>query len=134
MIDDAFAAEHRSRLYRQAETVAVPRHLRDGLVRYIVDGIRPGSFLCAVLANDLLSAVSLGDPESLAGLKPLMLFIVNEAPNSGVRSYENIAAFVKRRAAERAAVECDHADLDPAAPSTPDTSYLEVRHPNGAHR
>lgn len=28
----------------------------------------------------------------------------------------------------------DPADLDPAAASTPDASYLEVRHPDGRHR
>lgn len=36
-------------------TSEMPMHLRDGLVRYFNDGILPGSFLQAVLCNDLTS-------------------------------------------------------------------------------
>lgn len=58
----------------------VPEHLQPGLVRYLGDGIRPGGFLCAVLANDLAGAVSRADGDSAKGLVPLVRFLFDYAP------------------------------------------------------
>lgn len=125
-------------LAARALEAGVPKHLINGLVRYAVDGLRPGGFLVACLANDLLNAARRADPESLAGLGAVARFIVEHVPGRAVLSYENVDRFIRDRAAERAIrgddEDLDPADLDPATPSTPDTSYLEVRHPNGAHR
>lgn len=47
------AAERAAQIYRdEMARLNVPEHLRDGLVHYLVSRIRPGSFLCAVLADD----------------------------------------------------------------------------------
>ncbi len=58
----------------------VPDHLREGLVRYFKDGVLPGSFLQAVLCNDLTQAVSRADPRAFAGLRRLVEFLMWEAP------------------------------------------------------
>jgi hypothetical protein len=58
----------------------VPPHLRPGLVRYFGDGILPGSFLQAVLVNDLRQAIQRADPESLDGLPALVQCLVATAP------------------------------------------------------
>lgn len=58
----------------------VPPHLRDGILNYAVDGRRIGSFLTAVVSNDLHQAVARGDDNSLAGLKGLMQFLYNYSP------------------------------------------------------
>lgn len=58
----------------------VPEHLRDGLVRYFSDGILPGSFLQAVLCNDLAQAVTRADPVAFHGLRALMAFLDACAP------------------------------------------------------
>ena len=58
----------------------VPEHLRDGLARYVIHGIVPGSFLCAVLGNDLHGAIRYGDDDSLAGIKSIITFLWNSTP------------------------------------------------------
>jgi hypothetical protein len=58
----------------------VPEHLRNGLLRWVMDGIRPGDFLFCVLSNDLMGAFRRADPESRAGIWPLILFLENDAP------------------------------------------------------
>jgi hypothetical protein len=58
----------------------IPEHLREGLERYLVHRIRPGSFLCSVLDNDLREAVTRADPESLVALPRLAVLLYNEAP------------------------------------------------------
>jgi hypothetical protein len=58
----------------------IPEHLRGGLARHLVHGIRTGGFLEAVLENDLARAVAYGDDKALAGIKPLIVFLENYAP------------------------------------------------------
>jgi len=58
----------------------VPEHLREGLARYVIHGIVPGSFLSAVLGNDLHGAIRYGDDDSLAGIKPIITFLYNSTP------------------------------------------------------
>lgn len=53
----------------------VPAHLVPGLRRFIDEGQLPGDFLRAVLENDLKATVARADPESLAGLRPLLVFM-----------------------------------------------------------
>lgn len=68
----------------------VPEHLIDGLVLYVTHGYRPGSFLSAVLANDLMGAINNADPESAAGLVvALCRFITHAVPAEchGSRAY-----------------------------------------------
>lgn len=58
----------------------IPEHLRGGLARHLVHGIRTGGFLEAVLENDLARAFSYSDDASIAGIKPLIVFLENYAP------------------------------------------------------
>lgn len=68
----------------------VPEHLRAGLIRYLVQRIRPGGFLVAVLKNDLAETLRRADPVSFAGLPSIRLFLDNEAPSP---SWGSPAAF-----------------------------------------
>jgi len=58
----------------------VPEHLREGLVRYFSDGILPGSFMQAVLCNDLAQAVARADQASFIGLRHIVAFLEQCAP------------------------------------------------------
>jgi hypothetical protein len=71
----------------------VPSHLREGIVRYAIDGGHVGHFLTAVVSNDLHEAVSRGDDPSLAGLKGLMQFLYNYAPAPCWGSPAKVAAW-----------------------------------------
>jgi hypothetical protein len=58
----------------------VPEGLIDGLVLYVVHGLVPGSFLLAVLDNDLMEAFSRADARSTVHMKNLVMFIYNDMP------------------------------------------------------
>lgn len=58
----------------------VPEQLHEGLVRYLVHRVPPGSFLLAVLTNDLTRAIARGNDVCLAGLPALVRFLYHDAP------------------------------------------------------
>lgn len=64
----------------QSEWLAIPTHLRPGLARYLVHGVRPGGFLRAFIDNDLLDAVCRAADATYAGFRPMAVFLVNYAP------------------------------------------------------
>lgn len=66
--------------FRRSLAGKVPEHLREGLARYILRGIPPGSFLRAVLCNDLYGAIRHGDDDSIAGLLDIIMFLSNDCP------------------------------------------------------
>jgi hypothetical protein len=67
-------------LAERAREAGVPAHLIGGLVRYLDDRILPGSFLQAVLCNDLEQAVGRADPASFLALPALLTFLRHETP------------------------------------------------------
>lgn len=74
--------------YDSSIVAAVPKRLVDGVTRYVEYGILPGSFLRAVLSNDLMGAVRRADPESLASLPALCCWIYNAVPRHVYGSIE----------------------------------------------
>lgn len=67
---------------RQAHLLncGVPEHDWDGLSLWIDEGINPGSFLMAVLRNDLREACSCADAINRHALFAIVLFLSNHAP------------------------------------------------------
>lgn len=74
----------------------LPIHLRDGLERFIIQGGPVGSFLTAVLDNDLREAVSRADDDSLKALKPILQFLYGFAPAGCHGSPKNRLAWQAR--------------------------------------
>ena len=60
----------------------IPKYTLDSLTRYVEHGIPPGSFLCAVLENNLVRAVGRADRENLAALPDIVKYIYNELPST----------------------------------------------------
>jgi hypothetical protein len=58
----------------------LPEHLRDGMKRWIEFGIRPGSFLLAILHNDLEQACLRADAYSMYRMADIAKFMALEAP------------------------------------------------------
>jgi hypothetical protein len=54
-----------------------------GMKRYIEDGIPPGSFLQAVLSNDLVEAFAYADTYSRMQIEEYANFLYNELPGRG---------------------------------------------------
>lgn len=75
----------------------VPEHLHGGLVRYIVHRIPPGSFMEAVLSNDLREAMGRADEASRHGLFEIVSFLYNNAPCGCWGSPANVKAWLKGR-------------------------------------
>lgn len=58
----------------------VPIQLHDGLILYLTRRIRPGSFLCAVIRNDLKEACKRADEACGPNLTRIVGFLFNHAP------------------------------------------------------
>lgn len=73
---------------------AVPEHLHEGLLNYFERHRPTGGFLRAVLENDMASAVVRADAVSLAGLRDLLLFLVNEAPQGSWGTADRVSRWL----------------------------------------
>ncbi|MFE3839652.1 hypothetical protein, partial [Pseudogemmobacter sonorensis] len=71
-------------------------HMRDGMQRYIDRGINPGSFMTAVLSNDLMEAVRRGDDQNRTRLHDYVIFLYNEAPAWCFGSPRNVEAWIAK--------------------------------------
>jgi hypothetical protein len=85
----------------------IPERIRQGLDRYYNDGVLPGSFLWAVLTNDLVSAVHRADPESYAALREIVLYVYNELPCECYGTQKKMLAWSDKKRAERLAREVE---------------------------
>jgi hypothetical protein len=84
----------------------IPQKYHGGLVRYIISGLKPGSFLCSVLANDLLFAVCRADDEvTLEHLKALVRFLNSEVPMECHGSHKLVVEYM---AAKQKQFEKEH--------------------------
>lgn len=83
--------------------VAVPARIMEALGRYIDGHIATGSFLRAVLENDLKGALGRADPECRAALHAIVAYLYNEAPGDCWGSKEAVRDWLAAR----------HADEDP---------------------
>lgn len=72
----------------------IPASLRGGLVRYLADRIRPGSYLLAVLSGDLIAAMRASDPVSLDALGRLTRWLWEHAPVESWGTPEAVAAWL----------------------------------------
>lgn len=79
----------------------VPAHLKLGLRMYLERGVIPGSFLQAVLKNDLAEAIAHADNASLAGLKGLVSYLFNHVPTVAWKSREAVMDWASTSQAAR---------------------------------
>jgi hypothetical protein len=72
----------------------IPEHMRGTVRRYFLKGIPPGSFLTAVLSNDLMGALNRGDEENRNALPQYGAFLYNYVPNGSFGSPERVKAWL----------------------------------------
>lgn len=65
-------------------------HMVHGLQLYIEKGIKPGSFLQAVLANDFIKAATRADSTNIELLHEWAIFMLNEMPDDCWGSWETV--------------------------------------------
>jgi len=72
----------------------------NGLERYIIDHIRPGGFLTAVLQNDLQMTTATADDDNFKKIKEWCQFIYNELPQKCWGSKEKVEKWVNQTKSE----------------------------------
>lgn len=80
----------------------IPQHLHGGIVRYLRDGVIPGSFLQAIISNELRQACAAADMSlNMGHLKALTGWLRDCAPLGSFGSLEKMQAWSNARHAER---------------------------------
>lgn len=74
------------------EYSAIPERMQEGLKRYVIDRLRPGDFITAVVQNDLRNAVGHADDENLPLIPLYVRWFYNRAPS---RCHGSPKAFVE---------------------------------------
>jgi len=92
----------RDELYYREKLAAahIPEHMHDGYVLYLLHGIPPGSFLTAVLTNDLREACGRADEVNRAALYQHVFFLYNYAPRNALGSLENVREWMQQHSSE----------------------------------
>jgi len=73
--------------------LALPEHMRGGVVRYVLYGIIPGSFLQSVIKSDLFMALRTADSTNAYALHRYGTFFFNYAPAECFGSPEQMEAW-----------------------------------------
>ena len=87
----------KKRMEEQFARYNLPPYMWDGLDRYMTHGILPGSFLTAVLSNDLKEAVARADENNQRSLVNWVGFLYNTAPTACWGSPERFENWTKQR-------------------------------------
>lgn len=75
----------------------LPAHMHGAVKRYVMHGIPPGSFLTAVICNDLREAFARADDENAAAMQNWVRFFYNSTPSGCWGSPEAFADWSKAR-------------------------------------
>lgn len=75
----------------------IPEYMMAGLLRYIEHGIPPGSFLEAVLENDLKAAVGRADDINMRNIPAYIGYLYNEAPRGCWGSPKIVEAWINQK-------------------------------------
>lgn len=70
-------------------------HIRGSMQRYIQHGIPPGSFLSAVIRNELFGAFSRADDENTHRMHDLVIWMYNKCPVA-CRGEENMDKWIEK--------------------------------------
>ena len=68
----------------------------DSLDRYVNHGIKPGGFLEAVLANDLMESFGRADMGNRLSLFDICSYVYNELPAGCHGSYKEVDSWIER--------------------------------------
>jgi hypothetical protein len=68
----------------------IPSYMHEGIIKYIYEGIIPGSFLRAVLENNLKDAIANADSTNILIISNYVEFFYNEVPGNIWGSEERV--------------------------------------------
>ena len=79
----------------------IPERMMGGIKRYITHGIPPGSFLTAIICNNLTEAVARADDENMQNLPAYANYFYWEVPGNAWGSKEKMDAWMAWKERER---------------------------------
>lgn len=85
--------------FKEIDYSILPSSLRDGTRLWIENGIPPGGFLQAVIANNLVEAVGRADHKNIDLLREIVLFFYSQAPSDCWGSVQNLHDWSKNEGA-----------------------------------
>ena len=86
------------------EAYGVPAHTAGAIDRYLNHGFEPGSFVMAVMHNDLNRAVASADSVNQAALVDIVKFFYNEVPARAWGNADRVQNYIESvRAAKQQA-------------------------------
>lgn len=74
--------------------VALPTGMHQGLLRYVIYGIRPGAFLTAVITNNLRLAFECADEHNGHAMAAWVAFFYNHCPSGCWGSAEKMKSWI----------------------------------------
>jgi hypothetical protein len=74
-----------------------PEHIRPNIARWVENGLPPGSFLEAVLKNDLLLAVAFADEINIRSLPAIVAYITRFVPPAAYGSFERYEEWMRMK-------------------------------------
>jgi hypothetical protein len=93
-----------SELRESLQRYNLPDYMHDGLVNYIVHHVSAGSFMMALLSNDLKGAFSRADLVNSMRMRDWVMFLYNEAPLECWGSEDRVTQWLSERQVES---ECE---------------------------
>jgi len=72
----------------------LPDYMRQGMMDYIMEGVRPGHFLQAVISNNLKEACHYADDTNQHRLFDYILFLHNAAPMNAWGSKKHMESWI----------------------------------------
>ena len=76
------------------EYLDAPVHILDSINRYVEHGLEPGSFVRAVLSNDLVGALNRADTAAEAGIRDILKYVRWEIPTESWGSPAKVEAWL----------------------------------------
>jgi hypothetical protein len=84
-----------AKFFPGADFDLLPKHMHGAVIRYVENGIDPGSFLYCALANDLKGAFGRADRENLEHMKGWVQFIAWHMPAASQGDPELVLDWIK---------------------------------------
>ena len=74
----------------------IPALTMGAINRYVNEGLPPGSFVTAVLCNDLFNAIGTADEDNIVALPEIVRYVYNELPGGAWGNLNKMNAWMKK--------------------------------------
>ena len=75
----------------------IPERAKETIDLYVEHGCEPGSFIYAVLTNNLIGAIGRADEHNLANIRSICQYVYNDITSECWGSEEKVKAWMEKR-------------------------------------